>query len=96
MSVLVKGIKMPQSCGGCEFLCYPFHEPVCFLTREIIVQPRYKSLRQTLLMKKDNCPLVEVEDEKPTTRYCDRNICASNEINGIGCDECEVTNERKV
>ena len=62
MSVLVKGIDMPQSCGGCEFLCYPFHEPVCFLTREIIVQPRYKSLRQTLLMKKDNCPLVEVSD----------------------------------
>ena len=23
-------------------------------------------------------------------RYCDRNICASNEVNGISCDECEV------
>lgn len=24
-------------------------------------------------------------------KYCDRNICISNEYNGIGCDECEVT-----
>lgn len=24
------------------------------------------------------------------TKYCDRNICLSNEYNGIGCDECEV------
>ena len=23
-------------------------------------------------------------------RYCDRNICASNEVNGISCDECEI------
>ena len=23
-------------------------------------------------------------------KYCDRNICASNEVNGISCDECEV------
>lgn len=23
-------------------------------------------------------------------RYCDRNICMSNEYSGIGCDECEV------
>ena len=22
--------------------------------------------------------------------YCDRNICASNEVNGISCDECEI------
>lgn len=29
-------------------------------------------------------------------RYCDRNICMTNEYNGIECDECEVTkhNER--
>lgn len=24
-------------------------------------------------------------------KYCDRNICVSNEYNGIDCDECEVT-----
>ena len=24
-------------------------------------------------------------------RYCDRNICYRNEVNGVGCDECEVT-----
>ena len=24
-------------------------------------------------------------------KYCDRNICVSNEYNSIGCDECEIT-----
>ena len=28
-------------------------------------------------------------------KYCDRNICISNEYNGIGCDECEVTKSQK-
>ena len=28
-------------------------------------------------------------------KYCDRNICTSNEYNGIGCDECEVTKSRE-
>ena len=29
---------------------------------------------------------------RPTAepRSCDRNICASNEVNGISCDECEI------
>ena len=26
--------------------------------------------------------------DKTETLYCDRNICISNEYNGIGCDEC--------
>lgn len=30
----------------------------------------------------------KMDEEEP--RYCDRNICASNEVNGIGCDECPV------
>lgn len=29
------------------------------------------------------------------TKYCDRNICVSNEYNGIGCDECEVTKSQE-
>ena len=37
------------------------------------------------------CPYCGARmDEVDEPRYCDRNICASNEVNGIGCDECEV------
>ncbi len=36
------------------------------------------------------CPLVEVEDENQTPRYCDRNICVTMEVNGKGCAECPV------
>ena len=36
-----------------------------------------------------NRPIRECE------KYCDRNICISNEYNGIGCDECEVTKSRE-
>lgn len=32
--------------------------------------------------------LPSVNPQEP--KYCDRNICISNEYNGIGCDECEV------
>ncbi len=28
-------------------------------------------------------------------KYCDRNICTSNDYNGIGCDECEVTKSQE-
>lgn len=28
-------------------------------------------------------------------KYCDRNICVSNEYNGIGCDECEITKSQE-
>lgn len=28
-------------------------------------------------------------------KYCDRNICISNEYNGIGCDKCEVTKSQE-
>jgi hypothetical protein len=39
---------------------------------------------------------IEVLEERLTAleqepKYCDRNICTSNEYNGIGCEECEVT-----
>lgn len=33
--------------------------------------------------------LPSVEQEP---KYCDRNICIQNEYNGIGCDECNVSN----
>ena len=39
---------------------------------------------------------IEVLEERLTAleqepKYCDRNICTSNEYNGIECEECEVT-----
>ena len=30
------------------------------------------------------------KDWEPSERYCDRNLCHTNEVNGIGCDECPV------
>ena len=32
---------------------------------------------------------------KQEPKYCDRNICVSNEYNGIGCNECEVTKSQE-
>ena len=108
MSVLVKGIDMPKSCGECHFLAYPFNVPVCSVTREIFTFPLNRSLRQVLQERKSNCPLVKVDetaildgwdkvypdDDEVEPRYCDRNICASNEVNGIGCDECPMGKEK--
>lgn len=39
----------------------------------------------------NNLPSVNPQEPK----YCDRNICVSNEYNGIGCDECEVTKSQE-
>lgn len=39
----------------------------------------------------ENLPPVNPQEPK----YCDRNICVSNEYNGIGCDECEVTKSQE-
>ncbi len=36
---------------------------------------------------------VKALEQEP--KYCDRNICISNEYNGIGCDECEVTKSQE-
>jgi hypothetical protein len=62
MSVLVKGMHMPKSCGECNFLTYPFNGPVCSVTREIFTFPLNRSLRQVLQERKTNCPLVEVSE----------------------------------
>lgn len=46
--------------------------------------------RQTIEVA-NYCPMCGASmDEMEKPRYCDRNICASNEVNGIGCDECVV------
>ena len=105
MSVLIKGMEMPKSCGECRFLLYRHYMPVCFITREIPSYPLSETLEQALSKRMDWCPLEEVSGceywdsesrfcslYRPTAepRYCDRNICASNEVNGIGCEECEI------
>ena len=36
---------------------------------------------------------IQALSQEPTEKpMCDRNICLSNEYNGIGCDECIVNN----
>lgn len=39
-------------------------------------------------------PSVTTEPETEP-KYCDRNICVSNEYNGIGCEDCEVTKSQE-
>lgn len=63
MSVLVKGIDMPKSCGECRFLSFPYNVPVCSATREIFTYSLYQNFAQALKKRLDNCPLEEVEDE---------------------------------
>ncbi len=63
MSLLIKEMKMPQSCGECHFLTYPFNVPVCSVTGEIFTIPYNRSLRQVLQERKSNCPLEEATEE---------------------------------
>ena len=44
-----------------------------------------------ILERMKKLPPVNLQESK----YCDRNICVSNEYNGIGCDECEVTKSQE-
>ena len=37
----------------------------------------------------------EMKEEDKRVLYCERGICFSNEINGIGCEECIVTLSQK-
>ena len=69
MSVLIKGMKMPKSCGECQFLTYPFNVPVCSVTGETFTIPYNRSLRQVLQERKSNCPLEEVAKEVQHGRW---------------------------
>ncbi len=40
-------------------------------------------------------PPVNLQGPKTEPKYCDHNICVSNEYNGISCDECEVTKSQE-
>ena len=50
------------------------------------IKDRLKEIEQIVAEEPDTDD-PEGEPQKP--KYCDRNICVSNEYNGIGCDECE-------
>lgn len=50
-------------------------------------------LRQILRNINSDEVLPSVNPQEP--KYCDRNICISNEYNGISCDECEVTKSQE-
>ena len=39
--------------------------------------------------------IIDKYREEQDPKYCDRNICVSNEYNGIGCNECEVTKSQE-
>ncbi len=43
----------------------------------------------------DMLPSVNPQEPKTEPKYCDRNICVSNEYNGIGCEDCEVTKSQE-
>ena len=60
MSILVKGIDMPQSCGECHFLTYSFNVPVCSITKQILTYQLDETLEQALNKRMNECPLVEV------------------------------------
>lgn len=88
MSVLVKGMQMPHDCFECPFSIPPINDDsplwMCGGNGMSVHEADTEGHRPY------GCPLEEVEDEQAESRYCDRNICASNEVNGISCDECEV------
>lgn len=40
------------------------------------------------------CEVWSKKDDRET-KYCNRDICASNEYNGVQCDECEVAKSQR-
>ena len=89
MSILVKGVDMPTSCTGCGFVRLGWDDDfICTATRNKHGNPNYRAANWD--GRPPYCPLVEVSDGTVTPRYCDRNICKTNELNGVGCDECVV------
>ena len=90
MSVLIKGVDMPKVCADCP--C--FYDNICCnaLPYGEGAFSDHKGFDE-YDGRLPNCPLVEVDGEKmdeEEPRYCDRNLCYTNEVNGIGCDECPV------
>lgn len=48
MSILIKGMQMPENCGECDFLGYDDNgEHICDITQKAV---------------EDDCPLIEIPD----------------------------------
>lgn len=75
MSVLVKGIDMPKSCGECHFLSYAYNVPLCSVTRQIPTYPLRETLDQALSKRMNNCPLVKGTEEVRHGRW-DNGFCS--------------------
>lgn len=60
MSVIVKGMQMPESCNDCPFLKFSKLEEVfyCIFTKRGFWTNAEK--RERLKQRADNCPLVEL------------------------------------
>lgn len=87
MSVLIKGVDMPKVCADCPcFYDNIYCNALPYGEGAFSDHKRFDEYEGRL----PNCPLEEIEDERPTTRYCDRNICTRNEYNGVSCDKCEI------
>ena len=54
-----------------------------------VEEPMSDKDKLLLEVNKAICNNLKALEQEP--KYCDRNICISNEYNGIGCEECEVT-----
>ena len=57
------------------------------MTREEVT---IQALRNHIEVLKERLTALEQEQ-----KYCDRNICTSNEYNGIRCEECEVAKSQE-
>ena len=82
MSILINGMKMPQSCSNCNWSRYSFPNAWCSMTHHKVDIEVAKNGRP------DDCPLIEVPE--PHGRLIDANamfkdICDSiNEMTAIG------------
>lgn len=64
---------------------------IAVLNRMLESMDVYDSIQPTTERKKAIKAAIQALSQEPTEKpMCDRNICISNEYNGIGCDECVV------
>ena len=94
--------------NGCYWLPSVTPQESKYCDRNICISNEYNGIGcNECEVTKSQEPKTEIEEldfvqehkRIPVTlqvqKYCDRNICISNEYNGIGCDECEVTKSRE-
>ena len=82
--------ELPKTCAYCRFKLLTIRSIYCELVRDR-VGDILKEREGDITKRPEWCPWIEVADDNEESRYCDRNICMSNEYNGKECDEIEVT-----